>query len=66
MVCVISSFNYPATCGPKGHGSGLPLPRANGGFFKHDLFLSPIEMIDPSGALLSTSPHDPPDKGKKG
>ena len=21
-VCVISSFNYPATCGPKGHGSG--------------------------------------------
>ena len=20
-VCVISSFNYPATCGPKGHGS---------------------------------------------
>ena len=31
--CVILYF-YTATCGPKGHGSGLPLPRGNGGFFE--------------------------------
>ena len=42
-MCVILYF-YTATCGPKGHGSG--------GFFQKDLFLSPIEMINPSGATL--------------
>ena len=35
-------YFYTATCGPKGHGSGLPLPRGNGGFL-YDLFLSQIE-----------------------
>ena len=55
-MCVILYF-YTATCGPKGHGSG--------GFFQKDLFLSPIEMINPSGATLSPSSHDPPDKGKE-
>ena len=55
-VCVILYF-YTATCGPKGHGSG--------GFFQKDLFLSPIEMINPSGAPLSPSSHDPPDKRKR-
>ena len=55
-VCVILYF-YTATCGPKGHGSG--------GFFQKDLFLSPIEMINPSGAPLSPSSHDPPEKGKE-
>ena len=63
-VCVILYF-YTATCGPKGHGSGLPLPRGNGGFFEKDLFLSPIEMINSNGAPLSPSFHDPPDKRKK-
>ena len=55
-VCVILYF-YTATCGPKGHGSS--------GFFQKDLFLSPIEMINPSGAPLSPSSHNPPDKGKE-
>ena len=48
-VCVILYF-YTATCGPKGHGSG--------GFFQKDLFLSPIEMINPSGETLSHSSQD--------
>ena len=53
-LCVISYF-YTATCGPKGHGSGLPLPGGNGGFLKHDHILSQNEMLDPRRAPLSPS-----------
>ena len=31
-VCIICYF-YAAACGPKGHGSGLPPPGGNGGFY---------------------------------
>ena len=44
-VCVIS-YLLTATCGPKGHGSGVLL----------DHILSQIEMIDPSRAPLSPAP----------
>ena len=50
--CVILYF-YPATCGPKGHGSCLS---NGGGLFIHDHFLSQNELIGPSRAPLSLPP----------
>ena len=65
-VCVISYLLLAATCGPKGHGSGLPLPSRTAAGFLPDHILSQIEMIDPSRAPLSPAPKErkPPDKGK--
>ena len=62
--CVRNLVFFTATCGPRGHGSGLPLPRGNGGFLHdHILGLSQIEMIDPSRAPLSPSSHNPSGEG---
>ena len=48
-------YFYSAACGPKGHGSGLPLPsRAAAGF--HDPILAQTEIIDPSRAPQSPAP----------
>ena len=59
-VCVCMSWIfYPATCGPKGHGSGLPLPLRTAAFSSpplHDRVLSPT-TVGYTGATLAPPPQ---------
>ena len=57
---------FPATCGLKGHDSGLPLPIGQRRLFAYNNFLAQIWITDHSRAPppFSFSPK-PSDKGKK-
>ena len=55
MVCVIC-YLLVATCGPKGHGSGLPLPIGQRRLFTYNHSLAQIGITDHSRAPPSPSP----------
>ena len=60
--CVYNQFScYPATCGPKGYGSGLTLPlRTAAHFSAFNQIPSQTEVIGYSRAPWSPSPSWPP------
>ena len=57
-LCVYILYFYLAACGPKGHGSGLPLPPRTAALFRpliHGHILSPA-TVSYTGAALSPTP----------
>ena len=65
LVCACNQFScYPATCGPKGHGSGLPLPRQRRPFFRPQNQYPVPNYNEPYRGSLTSFPPVLPDKGK--